>query len=991
LNVGFDDGAAGTGFVSIDDGFGARVIVDGVGGDPTQGVAAAPVILTSIRDDSVGPRGQSEDTNADSSATAPAAADWEGIHVGAWAKNFGRISPINGQSLSASFVRNAEIRYANTALLMQSQSVEVSNSFIRDANTAIDALRGPALSANLLAALPQLSPTRAPSQPLVVNNLLVDNTLALRLVGGAGTSPLACALGVTEACPPRAILVNNTVDSNTNGFVINNLAGPLVMNNAITNNTGTGLNIDASSLGLAPQPVQVLRNLFFGNAANGTTGTLPSTIGGLEILNLDPAYVSPGAPDYNYRPTTGSPLVDSALSEFGNVLGDYGLVRAPDRDRLGTFRQDHFATPNVGTGSRPWLDLGSLELVEITSSFPRVIAMTPAPNSNFDNGLGPASVELEFSEPVTGVGPNSFTVEASGGDRSFNEGNEVQLTGQVSVVTAFGGTRWVFVPNQASSFNGFRDEIFRVTAVGTGAQAIKSVASGDTLDGDFLGTLPSGDGIEGGDYQATFTIGEVVAGNILYVDDSLTPCTGVPRNQPNLQLFTTIQAALAAAQAGDTIQVCPGVYTAPLTVTLPVTIESIEGALPRKAADGSLVPGTGTFISVQGAAAITFNNISGQTVPRLGSTRGGQNHGFIITTAPTAGSPTVLPVGFGIDVQASPVEIEGNVILSNTTGIRVDSLATRRMPNITNNLIVGNTRAGIDIISRNRDAVANITNNTISFNNNGILVSDDGVDANGRIVANIYNNIVTSNTVVGISQLVKSRPLIKHNNAWGNDQNRANFAGSLPNLPPSAFDKGNDGESNTPDDNPIPDEVCIPASTRCGNISVNPLFVRPVDPGSVSDRADFLRLGNFSLQSSSKLIDRALDEVAAARDFTGVTRIIDVPDIGIPVVDLQASPRSADIGAFEFLPSSVASRVAQRNRTPGRTNPTGPQAHDAMEVDNELSGRERRRAPLAGRVAITDYLLQQLDSQEISGAERPQDEWPELIDQWLDDEGSLTE
>jgi|GEM_PF-6752916 len=974
FNVGFDDGGANTPFQNFpwDSGGDSFITVQGILGDPERGVPASPVILTSVRDDTTGPRGVQEDTNNDGATTAPARGDWEGIHVGAWSRNAGRISPINGAPLSASSIRNADIRYANTAVLLQSQSIELEGNLIRNSNIAIDSLQGPNIPDVPMGVNPPPIP-RDPASPIVYNNLLIENGIGYRQTGGPDNgNPLQ------ESFPSRAVFVNNTVDANDAGLVIAQRSGPLIMNNAITNTVGTGLNADSSSLRLNLEaslqhdpPIQIVRNLFFGNGANGSTGTVPATVGGQEIVGLAPNYTSPGSPDYNYRPAPGSPLVDSALSEYGDVFGVYGLVEAPDRDRNGLFRRDHFGTPNVGVGQRPWLDIGGAELVDLRTALPRVVRMNPVPDTNFDNGQGPGLVELEFSEPVTGVGATTIFVESSGGDGSFLEGNEQRLVGVVSASPGSNNTRWVFTPSGGSSFNDFQNEIFQVTAVGSGPNPVKSIASDDALDGEFNGAFPSGDGIEGGDFEATFTIGEVVL-NAIYVDDTSPPCNSVPRNDPNLVLVNSIQAALAQAGAGSTILVCPGVYTAPLQVTFPVTIESLEGALPRKNPDGSIIQGTGTFITVNGGTAVQFLNVSGQTTARLGRTRGGANRGFVISTAPTSGSPNIQPSGIGIDVQASTVEIEGNVIVATTIGINVDSQGTNRMPNISNNLIAGNTSAGIDVIGRSRDAVANIVNNTIAFNNNGILVRDDGVEAAGRVVANVYNNIVTSNTLAGISQLVKSRPLIKHNNVWGNDQNRANFSGSLTNLPPSSFD---------PAGNPVPDSACGPTSTKCGNISVNPLFVRPVDPGSVSDRADFLRLGNFTLQSASKLIDRALDEVAVIRDFNGVTRTVDVPDVGIPETDPEASPRSVDIGAFEFVPSSVAGRTAERSRTAATpkaaTSRIHPRERDLLEFDLHRVGVGAE---------VSDYLLQQVGTLA-SDLERFSDEWTALIDSWLDDEG----
>jgi hypothetical protein len=983
FQVGWDDGNANTPAQGFPDDTGAdsRIIVQGVAGNADLGIPQTPVIFTSIRDDSIGAGGSQEDTNNDSTATAPAPGDWGGIVVGAWAESNGRISPLNGAPLSPSFVRDADIRFASTGVLAQSQPLEISNSIIRSSRDfGINAIQGPAIPNTPQGRNPNTLP-RIPASVQVWNSELVSNATGIRNAGGGDAN------FPQEPQPPRSIIINNTLHQNGTAINLTTRAGPLIMNNSISSvgNTGSGILIDAATLNLPfenpPQHErpQLLRNLFFGLANNGFTGTVPRGLGGLEIVGVDPGYASPGAPDFNFHPSSNSPLVDSSMSEFGQptVFDQFfdslwGVVNAPERDKLGAFRRDHFGTANIGVGQRPWLDIGAVELIDVLSAFPRVVSMNPVPNTNFPNGFAPALVELEFSEAVTNVNTSTFIIEASGGDRSFNEGNEVRLTGQVSSVAGSGGTRWVFAPSSTSSFNNFQNEIFRVTAFGSGSTPISAVATDNALDGEFSGTFPSGDGVEGGDFRATFTVGDVITGNVFYVDDTSPPCAGVPRNDPNLRLFNSIQTALTAASAGDTILVCPGVYTVPLTMPVPVTLESIEGAMPKKDALNRIIAGTGTFISVQGgAAAITINNLSGQHNPRIGSTRGGVNHGFVITTSPISGPNSAVATGVGIDIVGTAVDIEGNVIISNTIGIRADSVGTSRLPNITNNLIVGNTAsalsggsggAGIDIISRTRDALATIVNNTIAYNQAGVLLREDGLDPLGRIVATVQNNIITSNSLTGLSAAsARANPNVFHNDAWGNANNTSNFGGTLPNLPPSAFSPGRDGVPGTADDEPVPDRVCTTQTTVCGNISVNPLFINPLDPRSVSDRAEFFRISNFELQQSSKLIDRGKDVGSPQRDFKGRTRTIDVPNVGNdtsapPLPAPDSDPRSVDIGAYEFVPGGIASSIGERSMSATRSNS-----------------------------AKTDAVLDQLGFQ-VLGQLMSKKQLKQMIDAWLDDE-----
>jgi hypothetical protein len=322
-------------------------------------------------------------------------------------------------------------------------------------------------------------------------------------------------------------------------------------------------------------------------------------------------------------------------------------------------------------------------------------------------------------------------------------------------------------------------------------------------------------------------------------------------------------------------------------------------------------------------------------------------------------------------VTGSTVDIEGNMIVSNTIGIRADSAGTSRLPNIVNNIIVGNTRsgaaggAGIDITSRNSNAQATIINNTIPYNQAGIVLREDGLDPNGRVIATVQNNIITSNSLTGLNAAsALAKPNVFHNDAWGNPSlppvNTSNFSGALPNLPPSGFSPGRDGIAGTPDDDPIPDRVCTTTTTVCGNISVNPLFLNPLDPRSISDRGEFFRLQNFELQSASKLIDRGQDTGSPSRDFKGRTRTVDIPGIGNdttapPPPNPDSQPRSVDIGAFEFVPGSVGSMIAERSSPAASSNTV---ATDAVldQLGTKVAGEQADLGKKRTKLLIDDWL-----------------------------------
>ena len=113
-----------------DFGFCSSLRVRGIAGNEQKFQSPVPVIITSLRDDSAGVRGPS-DTNNVGTNTVAAAGDWGMLEVGAWAKNFGRLSPLNGAGLSQSVFNSAQFRFGSTGILLQSQSPEISSTVIR--------------------------------------------------------------------------------------------------------------------------------------------------------------------------------------------------------------------------------------------------------------------------------------------------------------------------------------------------------------------------------------------------------------------------------------------------------------------------------------------------------------------------------------------------------------------------------------------------------------------------------------------------------------------------------------------------------------------------------------------------------------------------------------------------------------------------------------------------------------------------------------------
>jgi len=156
--------------------------------------------------------------------------------------------------------------------------------------------------------------------------------------------------------------------------------------------------------------------------------------------------------------------------------------------------------------------------------------------------------------------------------------------------------------------------------------------------------------------------------------------------------YTTIQAAMSAASAGDVIMVAPGTYTGPVTLVDGITI---QGYSP----ESTIIDGGGTAYQVVIYSGTLQTSISGFTI------RG--------SSLPTAGGTWNSG---GIWVGSGPLVIRNNVLTGNKSGIAVGQPGT---PLILNNTIVGNTAAGI--IMGAPPTAQTIKNNIIVNNATGIF------------------------------------------------------------------------------------------------------------------------------------------------------------------------------------------------------------------------------------------------------------------------------
>lgn len=153
---------------------------------------------------------------------------------------------------------------------------------------------------------------------------------------------------------------------------------------------------------------------------------------------------------------------------------------------------------------RQWITDGAIDDTAQPSVPVRVSSLSPSPGATLD--AAPASVIAGFDRDVDAstVNANTFILEASGGDGAFNNGNETQIT--AASITLASPRSAVFDLTGVA----LGDDTYQVTLEGTGASIIMDL-DGNALDGEFTGGFPSGNGTEGGDFMARFTISTPVA------------------------------------------------------------------------------------------------------------------------------------------------------------------------------------------------------------------------------------------------------------------------------------------------------------------------------------------------------------------------------------------------------------------------------------------------------------------------------------------------
>lgn len=149
---------------------------------------------------------------------------------------------------------------------------------------------------------------------------------------------------------------------------------------------------------------------------------------------------------------------------------------------------------------RQWIIDGAIDDRAPSADPIRVTALTPVPGSD---DTAPAEIVATFDREldVSTVNANTFLLQASGGDGTFGDGNEADIAAAAITTPAMNPMSATFDLTGVV----LGDDTYQVRLLGSGASFIMDIDA-NALDGEYSGSFPSGDGTEGGDFEATFTV-----------------------------------------------------------------------------------------------------------------------------------------------------------------------------------------------------------------------------------------------------------------------------------------------------------------------------------------------------------------------------------------------------------------------------------------------------------------------------------------------------
>lgn len=344
---------------------------------------------------------------------------------------------------------------------------------------------------------------------------------------------------------------------------------------------------EAQSLPLAPTLASLQVNLFDRSCALSgchSGGTAPlglrldrgfsyaSLVGQSSVERPDLRRVAPGAPDVSY-------LIQK-IEGLATVGGRMPLNQPP-------------LSAEIRAAVRQWIAAGAPPTAAATT---RVLASEPAAGGLVP--VLPAAISVSFSRAIDAASLNASTVllDRSGVDRTFTDGNEVPITIAALVLEPTARQQLTI------DLTGVPDlgDIYRLRLIGSGATPIRD-AGGLALDGD-------GDGADGGDFSARFTVGDRFVGlqpTLASIQEAVfTPiCTAchygpLPAGELNLEAGNSAAGLIGVKRPFD-----PEIRVIPGDAANSFLVVKLDGNLPLPS-QGQQMPLGGPFLPPTAIAVI---------------------------------------------------------------------------------------------------------------------------------------------------------------------------------------------------------------------------------------------------------------------------------------------------------------------------------------------------------------------------------------------------
>ena len=590
--------------------------------------------------------------------------------------------------------------------------------------------------------------------------------------------------------------------------------------------------------------------------------------------------------------TNTSALPDSPY----NVGPDGKLQPGGDDSGYSTFRirvidQSGNASNQITDPLSAYVANNAVTAAVIDTAAPVITAFSPSPGSVITTTSSGLTFSFNTNKNIDPASlPANLVVTRGGADGVLGTADDVTVPiNPASIVVTYLKTSPLGPENIQFSTSGLTpNDLYQVTLKGSGNTPITDIA-GNKLAGQFSGTFPSGQsGGPGTDFVTTYVVNLSASQSLRFVGAASTyqtnPTAAVgTRSNP----YSTISAAMTAANAGDTIAVLPGVYTEQVVLKPFIKLESVAVT----STNTNIVRGDAlsTVIRAPSVSISSTTALYTVTATNLPYVSGAETEvsGFSIAS-PLLGDPalgSINPASAAVSITNSNILLDRNYLIDAHMGVQVITTGLNSLaPRIADDVIVGNDY-GIVLndngTTRPNAPVAQIINNTIAYNTIGVYAINA---SNSPIQANIQNNIIwenhdntTSRNGTGLSSVFLNKLIVQNNLITGN--------GPKDNSP--SDDAVNIGNGFYP-------SVLNASPDQLGNLTGAPAFVAPRDPRPTGDGPGiFFNDANFDLTRSSAAVDAAKNSAAPGTDFRFRARVT-IPGRGF------TGTGPADIGAFEY-------------------------------------------------------------------------------------------